>query len=206
MTNSPFRFIAASFAGGDTAENELKFLSEGDRPKLIDLKDAAVIRKDENGKIHMSETADTSGKKGAIIGGALGGVIGLLAGPGALIVGAAGAAAVGGLAAHLHDAGINNKALKEFGDTLQPGSSALILVLGEEWVDSISKDLATAGGKVLTDSLDAALVAQIEQDIQEHFKAAKPPSEADLIQARVEEEQSKSDSEIQSDEPRPTIL
>jgi uncharacterized membrane protein len=203
MSDSPYKFIAASFAGVDAAAEELKFLNEGDRPKLIDLKDAAVIRKDEHGKLHISETADTSGKKGAVIGGALGGVLGLLAGPGAVVVGAAGAAIVGGLAAHLHDAGINNKALKEFGDTLQPDTSALILILGAAWVDSIVNDLSAAGGKVLTDSLDEGFVAQIDQDIQEHFKADKAVSEADLIQAKVQDARYKADTDIQADEARP---
>jgi len=196
MSNSPFKFIVASFPGLDTAARELKFLNEGERPKTIGLMNAAVIQKDEHGKIHVFETADTSGKKGAVIGGALGGVLGLLSGPGAVVVGAAGAALVGGLAARLHDAGINNAALKEFGDTLQPGTSALILILGAEWVDPIARDLTAAGGKVLTDSLDEALVAQIDQDIQEHFKAEGAPAGDQVMAAKIQEERHQDKADI----------
>lgn len=205
MSNSPFKFIAASFASPDGAAKELEHLRENDRPKLIGLQDAAVIRKDEQGKIHIFETADSSGSKGAAIGGALGAVLGLLSGPGAIIAGAAGAAVVGGLAARLHDAGISNKALKEFGETLPAGASALILILGEAWVEQISKDMAAAGAQVLTDSLDSDLAAQIEQDIQENFKADKGPSEAQVISAKVQDARYKVDTDIQADEARPMV-
>lgn len=205
MTTSPFKFIAASFASSDAAAKELEHLSEGDRPKLLDLKDAAVIRKDEQGKIHIFETADSSGRKGAAIGGALGAVLGLISGPGAVLVGAAGAAVVGGLAARLHDAGISNKALKEFGETLPAGASALILVLGEAFVEQVSKDLAAAGGQVLTDSLEAELVDQIEQDIQERFKADKEPSEAQVIEAKVAEDRRRDKLDILDEKSRPTL-
>jgi uncharacterized membrane protein len=205
MSNSPFKFIVASFPDSDAAAKELEFLHTGERSKMLGLQDAAVIRKDEHGKIHIFETADTSGKKGAVIGGAVGAVLGLISGPGAVIAGAAGAALVGGLAAHLHDAGISNKALKEFGETLQPGASALILVLGEGFVEQVSKDLAAAGGQVLTDSLDADLVAHIEQDIAEHFKAEKGPSESQVIAAKVQDARYKEDIDIQADEARPMV-
>jgi uncharacterized membrane protein len=205
MSNSPFKFIVASFPDTDAAAKELSYLQEGNRSTMLDLKDAAVIRKDEHGKIHVFETADSSGRKGAAIGGAVGAVLGLLSGPGAVIAGAAGAAVVGGLAARLHDAGISNKALKEFGETLQPGASALILILGEQWVEQISKDLTAAGGNVLTDSLDAGLAAQIEQDIQDNFKADKSPTEAQVIGAKVQDARYKEDIDIQSDEARPMV-
>ena len=63
--------------------------------------------KDDKGKLHIKETADMGGGKGATIGGVAGGVIGAIAGAalaGPVLVGAL----VGGLAAKLKDSGFDN--------------------------------------------------------------------------------------------------
>ncbi len=81
----------------------LKELKQAKRDKLIGIDNAAVIRKDEKGKIHIKETADIGGGKGAAMGAATGAAIGIIAGP-LLVVPAAVGALVGGLAAKFIDA------------------------------------------------------------------------------------------------------
>ena len=62
--------------------------------------DAAVIRQDPKGKVHIKESGDMTTGKGAGIGALIGGVVGLLGGSAGVAWGAAAGAAVGGIAAH----------------------------------------------------------------------------------------------------------
>ena len=102
----------------DNATRALKALKQARREKLIRIQDAAVLRKDEKGKVHIRETADMGGGKGAALGGVAGAAIGLLAGP-ALLVPAAVGALVGGLSAKLRDSGFSNERLQTLGESLK---------------------------------------------------------------------------------------
>jgi uncharacterized membrane protein len=115
-------FVAA-FVDERAAEDALKIMKEARRSGEFYYDDAAVIRSDDKGKVHISESGDMSAGKGAGIGALVGGVIGLLGGPAGVAIGAGAGAAVGGLAAK-GDAGFSNESLKEIGAALVPGSSA----------------------------------------------------------------------------------
>jgi uncharacterized membrane protein len=86
--------------------------------------DAAVIRSDDKGKVHISETGDMSTGKGALIGGVVVGVLSLLGGPAVLAAPALAGAGMGAIAA-LKDSGFDNDSLKEIGAALPPGTSAI---------------------------------------------------------------------------------
>ena len=93
----PYRLQLPAFADEDAASKALEQLKELKKTRIIGIIDAAVIRRDDDGKLHIKETADMTAKKGAGIGALIGGVVGLLAGPVGLVVG--GGALVGWLAA-----------------------------------------------------------------------------------------------------------
>ena len=111
VSEVPVQLIVAAFQDDQSATKALKALKQAQREKLISIKDAAVLRKDEKGKLHIKETADMGGGKGATLGGVAGAVIGLIAGP-ALLVPAAVGALVGGLTAKLRDSGFSNDRLR----------------------------------------------------------------------------------------------
>src|SRR5512134_892547 len=125
MSDVPVQLIVAAFRDEQTAKEALKVLKQAQREKLIKIDNAAVLRKDEKGKLHIKETADMGGGKGAALGGVAGAAIGLIAGP-ALLVPAAVGALVGGLTAKLRDSGFPDERLKTLGENLKPGSSAII--------------------------------------------------------------------------------
>lgn len=106
MSDVPVQVIVAAFKEEETADEALKALKEAKKERLIGIQDAAVIRRDEDNKLHIKETADMGGGKGAAVGGILGGVIGLIGGPAGVVLGGAAGAAVGGFTAKLFDAGI----------------------------------------------------------------------------------------------------
>ena len=89
MSTVPVQLVVAAFQEEKAADQALKDLKAAQREKLIEIQDAAVIRRDENNKLHIKETADPGGGKGAAAGGAIGAVIGLIGGPPGVVVGAA---------------------------------------------------------------------------------------------------------------------
>ena len=161
MSDVPVQIIVAAFNDEKGADEALKELKEAKKQKLIKIQDAAILRKDEKGKIHIKETADMGGGKGAVLGGVAGGVLGLIFGP-ALVVPAAVGALVGGLAAKLHDAGFSNERLQQVSESLKPGSSAIIAVVEHTWVKEVEKALAEEGANVVTEQLSADIADQLE--------------------------------------------
>ena len=55
MDEVPVQLVVATFSGEGAAGDALKLLIEARREKLIDIQDAAVIRRDENNKIHIRD-------------------------------------------------------------------------------------------------------------------------------------------------------
>jgi uncharacterized membrane protein len=153
MSDVPLQIIVAAFQEEDAADEALKTLKEAKREKLISIDNAAVIRKDEGGKLHIKETADMGGGKGAGVGVLVGGAIGLLAGPLGVAVGSALGAAVGGVTAKLYDGGFKDDRLREIGSSLQPGTSAIVAVIEHRWVADLEKELAEEGADVMTAAL-----------------------------------------------------
>ena len=87
--------------------------------------DAAVVTKDDRGRVHVNKD-ETATRHGAWGGAAVGAVVGILFPP-AIIVGAAVGAAVGGVGGHLWK-GMSRTDVKEFGDIIDEGEAALVIV------------------------------------------------------------------------------
>ena len=68
MSEAPVQLIVAAFQEEDGAKNALNELKTAKKEHLIKIDNAAVITKDENGKVHIKETKDMGGGKGAVIG------------------------------------------------------------------------------------------------------------------------------------------
>jgi len=161
MSDVPVQLIVAAFKDEKTAKEALKALKEAKKAGLIKIENAAVLRKNEKGKLFIKETEDMGGGKGAAFGGVAGAVIGLIAGP-ALVVPAAVGALVGGLTAKLRDTGFSNQRLETLGEGLQPGSSAIVAVVEHTWVDKVEETLAEAEADVMTAEIKADIAAQLE--------------------------------------------
>ncbi len=160
MADNPVQVVVAAFSDEDGAKAAVEQLKAAKVLKHINVLDGAVLRKDDVGKLHIQETTDWGGGKGAAIGGVAGGAIGLLAGP-ALIVPAALGALVGGLAAKLHDSDKDNR-LRTIGEGLQPGSSAIVAVVEHKWVEQARQEMAAAGADMVAEGLKSDIAEQLE--------------------------------------------
>jgi len=120
------------------------------REYLIDLEDAVVAVKECDGQVKLHQVHNLAAF------GALGGSFwGLLVGTLFLspLLGAAVGAATGAISGALTDVGINDDFMKELAATLQPGSSALFVLVRKATPDKVLEELKGTGGKILKTSL-----------------------------------------------------
>jgi uncharacterized membrane protein len=158
----PVDVIIAAYNNEQGASDALTKLQEAKKAGVISIKDAAVLKRDENNKLKITETADKGFGRGAMIGGVAGAAVGVLAGP----VGwaALGGAAVGGLAAKLRDGGFPDDRLREIGESVQPGNSALVAVVEEVWVKDAQRILEEKAAKIVTNAISADIASQLDAD------------------------------------------
>jgi uncharacterized membrane protein len=195
----PVQLIVAAFNDEDAANEALKALKEAKKEKLIAIKDAAVLYRDDKDKLHIKEQGDLTGGQGALFGGALGLTLGILAGPGALLAGAAGAA-IGGLAAKLIDSGFDNDRLKAIGESLKPGTSAIVALVEHTWVDELEKQMQEAGADVFTASISDEITKQLADGKDMAFSALSADGVVDLKKVVAGDDSVQADSVTMTDD------
>ncbi len=114
--------------------------------------DAAVVTKDEGGYVHVNKD-EMATRHGAWGGAAVGAVVGILFPP-AIIATAAVGAAVGGIGGHLWR-GMSRADVKEFGDIIDDGQAALIIV-GESKLQQALENAELKAEKHVAKELDVS--------------------------------------------------
>jgi uncharacterized membrane protein len=133
---------------------------------LIDLDDAVVAVRDEKGKIKLNQSINLTGA-GAASGGFWGALVGLLfLNP---LLGMAVGATAGAVSGALTDVGINDKFMKELAAGLQPGNSALFVLVRKANPERVLEEVQGSGGKILKTSL----THEDEAKLQAALNAAK---------------------------------
>ena len=151
-----YEVFMAVYENEDRATATLGTLKDMDKAGSIEVIDAAVISKDNDGKIHVVETAELTPKKGAKRGAVIGVVLGLIFPPAIIAAGLAGGV-IGALVGRFTDRGLfDNSDLKEAAESLPPGSSAIIGVFEDKWVDQMATALE-GYTNLSMDALDAEL-------------------------------------------------
>jgi uncharacterized membrane protein len=142
--------IVLAFNNEEGALQARDRLLEVRRDRMLQLADAAVVVRQQDGRVQVKQLTNLVGT-GAFGGAFWGLLIGLLlAAPWlGLVAGAAAGAAIGGLA----DYGIDDKFIKEVGSTIQPGHSALFLLTHKTTVDEMLEELREFNPTVLQTSL-----------------------------------------------------
>ena len=161
MADMPVHIVTASFNFPDAAKVAITKLKESQSAQKFKLGDAAALGVDDEGKLHIIETADMRGGKGTAIGGTAGAVIGLLGGPAFWAATGVGALAVG-LAAKWHDAGLPNDKLKALGEQLSPGTSLLVVAVDEQSADIVERQLRDFGADVVKEIVDGKVVEELD--------------------------------------------
>ena len=140
MSSNPVQVFIATFETEDEAGDTLRDLRAMDREGSIQLLDAAVVVRGADGKVRFEETADPSGKKWAKRGAIAGGLVGLIFPP-SIIASAAIGAAGGGVWGKIRDKGFKDSDLRSLGDSLQPGSSAILAVAEDHMIERLQRGI-----------------------------------------------------------------
>jgi uncharacterized membrane protein len=158
--------IVVAFQDRYKADEVLSTLKQLDVEAAVDLKSAAVIVREIDGRVRIRETRDFDAKQGAIGGAVAGGLLGLLGG--GLLRGAILGAAGGALAGKGIDMGLNDEYLKSIGESLGSGSSAIVALVAFERVDEAMAELDKfEGGTILRHTLSDEVYQQLSDAVED---------------------------------------
>lgn len=130
----------------------------------VRLHDAVIVAKDEEGRTRVVETVDVTPAKGALSGTWWGMLGGLLVGGPVFLAAAIGGAAAGALYGKLVDRGLADSWVKEMADWIDPGTSALLLLLDAGFDRALIEELKRYEGigKVASTTLPDGIKAEVE--------------------------------------------
>ena len=149
MTSS---LIVLAFDTMDEAEKVHEALVKGKKEGLLTIQDSAVVVKDADGKVEVKNQVSSGTWMATGVGGALGLLIGTIFFPiGGLVLGLAGGALVG----KFMDLGVDGKFVKQVGEEIQPGTSALFVLVDKENPGAELAILRQFKGKVLQTNLSS---------------------------------------------------
>jgi uncharacterized membrane protein len=149
------------------AEETRLLLRKLQKDYLIDMEDAVVAVKDEQGKVKLNQAVNLTAM-GAVSGGFWGSLIGLIfLNP---LIGLAVGAGAGAVSGALTDVGINDNFMKELAGGLTPRSSALFVLVRKSTPDRVLEELTGTGGKILKTSL----THEDEAKLQAALSGVKP--------------------------------
>ncbi len=159
--------IVIGFDNPQEADRALTELGRLQQEYLIDLEDAVVAVRDPNGKLHLKQSVDLVGA-GAASGGLWGAMWGTLVGLLflnpliGLAAGAALGAGSGAVAGSLADYGINDEFIRSVGQTIQPNTSALFVLVRKVQPDKVLAEISRFRGRVIRSSLSREQEARLQ--------------------------------------------
>jgi uncharacterized membrane protein len=128
--------------------------------RLVALDDAAVVVRRPDGKVKVKQAVSLVGT-GALGGAFWGMFVGLLFWVPWL--GLAAGALSGALGGALSDYGLDDGFVREVGNTIQPGHSALFLLIREATPDRLMEELKQFNGRILHTSLSKEAEAKLKE-------------------------------------------
>lgn len=153
--------IVIAYSDETTAFQARDNLVQLQKEHLIELADAVVVVRKQDGKVQIKQAVNLAGV-GALQGSFWGMFIGLLFF--APWLGLAVGAITGAISGKMADIGVDDAFIKEVGQTIQPGNSALFLLVRSATVDKVLERVKFPG-KVMSTSLsnedEAKLVAAL---------------------------------------------
>jgi len=137
MSDNPVFLYAGEYDSVDDARADLETLKELHREHVVGTYDAAVVTKNEEGKVDIVDKIEKPTQHGGWAGMAVGAAMGLIFPPGILVGGLLGAGA-GALIGHL-EGGMSRDDIREVGEMLDNSEAALIVV-GEATIERAVDD------------------------------------------------------------------
>jgi uncharacterized membrane protein len=140
----------------DEVMNELRKLQS---QYLVDLEDAAVVVRNQEGKVKIKQAQELVAA-GAVSGSYWGVLLSVIFfNPIFALVGAA----AGALSGALTDIGIDDNFMRNLGSTIEPGTSAIFVLVRKSTPDRVLEDLSKFEGTVLRTSLSKEDEAKLQE-------------------------------------------
>lgn len=142
--------VVVAFDSPDEAQNVLDTLKGQRQYGNISFDDTAVVRKDADGKVHVNNQVSHGTMTGTALGALLGLLLTFIAFPVAgILIGAGG----GALVARMAHLGVDGKFVKEVGESLQPNTSALFVLVHDANPAVVRAALEEHHGKIIQTTL-----------------------------------------------------
>jgi uncharacterized membrane protein len=152
--------IAAVYPDREHAKVTLDMLHSMHSALTISLVDAAIVTKDEDGKVKIGETREVTTRKGAKRGMIVTGILGVIYPP-SLIASLALGGALGGLVGRIRDTGIKLPQLEDVAERLTPGKVALVVLVEADSTLKAQNALEGFEGTLVVQPLDDETVQQL---------------------------------------------
>ncbi len=144
---------AIGYPTTSAAEQVLQDLSGLRAQNLIQIDDAVIVERRDDGKVKLHQPSNAG--RGAAGGALWGGLIGLLFF--VPLLGMAMGAGMGAIAGSASDTGVDDAFMRNLGDQLQPGTAALVLLVRSVTEDKVFDQLhGQHGGHLIQTSLSKA--------------------------------------------------
>lgn len=185
--------VAVSFSEDANAYEALSRLKELDATGDVAIQGAAVVVRDDDGKIVTKDQTGDESVEGTVGGGLVGLLIGVLGGPLGVIVGGATGVLVGSLFDE-DDTDQTESSLADISKSIRVGSTGLLADVSEETPVAIDAVMASLGGTVLRRSasdVQAEVVAA-----EEAQREAKKQARKELSAARHKKQKAEIDAKL----------
>jgi uncharacterized membrane protein len=150
------KLLAATFPTPDGGSRAAGAIGGALREKIGN---SAVLFVKPDGKAKFVESKDWGAGRGALLGGA----VGIIGGPLGILAGGS----IGALAAKLRDSGFKNDQLEQLGKSLGPNSSAVVVEIASDAVDTAKQLIEPLGAKdVVVEGIDSSVATLFENETE----------------------------------------
>ena len=167
IVGSEDHIIGMSFDKVTRADEVLLALAHLQQAGEIALTDAVVVWKDDDDKVHVRQTVDPTPGRSALTGSIWGMLVGMLFGGPVFFAAAAAGAGGAALMAKLVDLGLDDDWVKSVGKWLDPGTSALLILVADGVRPNVMKELGRYEGQVLYCTFPDAVRRELERALAE---------------------------------------
>ena len=147
----------ATYDESATATDEYRSLKEAAASDDLEVVSSVVLRRDDDGRVTVDEHGTGQVAAGAWIGGAAGLVVGLFSPP--LLAATAIGAGVGAISGKIAKKREEKKVGLELEEYLPKGSSAIVAVLDDKYLDRIDAALGRAAASAGQDAMALAILS-----------------------------------------------
>jgi uncharacterized membrane protein len=160
LADENLALYVAGYNDPAAATADFKSLKDAQDAAEFDIVGSVVLSRDDDGKVTVKETGTGQTGGGAWIGGGAGLIVGLFAPP--LLLATALGAGIGATIGHLVKKHDEKKMGADVEEYLPPGTSAILVVLDDQYLDNVESALTQADKKV-NKAIDSGDYADIQK-------------------------------------------